>query len=160
MVETSLSCIPESYYISKEKIYTRNEKYYKISNIVEKFNAEAFALWMKEGFSNCPVKTQKDLAIAVKSNVATINRLMNGSPQSTNQKPSQPPKDLVKRLATYFEKDINEALTLAGHAPENSLLPAPLEVSDFEGFDEEDLLNIKEYIKFRKSLKTQNNAEP
>lgn len=126
MFEKSLTNIPESYYISNKKIYTRIENNYTISN-VEKFDAEKFAEWMQKGFSSCPVKTYAALAREVKSNPATISRLINGSPQTTNGKPSQPDKNLVERLALYFKTDVDDAVVLAGYAPKNkSKIPAPI----------------------------------
>lgn len=116
---------------------------------MEKFDKEKFAVWMQEGFAASPAKSQAELVKAVKSNPATISRLMSGAPQTTNNKASQPPPDLVKRLAIFFKKNVDDALVLAGHAPESNILPEPLKTSDFEGFDEEDMLDIRKYVLFR-----------
>lgn len=126
MFETSLSNIQVDYYISNEKIYPRNAICYKISNDV-KFDARKFAEWMKSGFEKSPYKTLTALASAAASNKATISRLMTGAAQTLTNKPSQPNKELVKKLAALFNEEIDAALVLAGYAPEGVSLPrAPL----------------------------------
>lgn len=117
MLEIVSSDISRDYYISNKKIYNGNKNYYKISNVVEKFNPKKFAEWMQSEFANSKFKKQIELVRAVKSNPATISRLMTGSRQSVNNKASQPPKELVIKLAEIFEADVDAALALAGHAP-------------------------------------------
>lgn len=132
MAEKLISGINTDYYNSKKKIYTRNVFSYKISNKVEKFDKEKFAAWMREGFANSKFKTQKELVDAAKSNPATISRLMSGSKQTTTDKASQPTKELVIKLAKLFDKNVDEALILAGHAPTNSNVgKKPETVSEF-----------------------------
>lgn len=111
----------KSYHISNKKDHTRNKIYYKISNIVEKFDAEKFAKWLQDSFAQSKFKKQIDLVKAVKSNPATISRLMNGTAQTPNGKPSQPDKELVINLAQVFEKDVDEVLLIAGFAPLSDL---------------------------------------
>ncbi len=90
---------------------------YKLSNTVELFNADGFAEWMKKHWADSKWKNYKDFAAEIKSNPATISRLMNGAPQTLTDKASQPKPDLVKRIAEAFGADVDEALNLAGHAP-------------------------------------------
>jgi hypothetical protein len=84
------------------------------------FDPEQFAQWMTDGYEHSTFKSIRSLAAAAHSNPATISRLMNAAPQTNTDRPSQPKPDLVERLAKLFNKDVNEALILAGHAPKNS----------------------------------------
>jgi hypothetical protein len=153
MLETSFSNISKDYYISNKKIYSKNNNCYKISNIV-KFDAEKFAEWMQAGFKKSPHKTITELARVAISNKATISRLMSGAAQTLTNKPSQPNRELVKRLAKIFDENENNALMLAGYAPDNVIkLTDDLEFMDFEGFDAEDLEEIRDFIRFKKLQK-------
>lgn len=80
---------------------------------------------MQESFKESSYKTFTELAEAVKSNKATISRLMNGASQTLTDKPSQPKPDLVIRLAEVFGADVNQILVLAGHAPQNGTQEIP-----------------------------------
>ncbi len=131
MDSNSSNIIPTSYYISSDKVYTSNEKSYKISNIVNKFDADAFANWFKpcylQGKKDSRYGSYKELAEKVGSNEATLNRLANAADQSITQKPSQPGKDLVIKLAEFYGADVDKTLVLAGHAPKNgSQFPEPI----------------------------------
>lgn len=116
MLNTSFSNIKVDYYTSNEKIYSSNNFCYKISN-VKNFDAEKFSKWMKDSFESSNFKSLTALADAVKSNKATISRLYNGTSQTLTNKPSQPNRDLVLRLANAFNDDVNKVLMLAGYAP-------------------------------------------
>lgn len=72
---------------------------------------------MKDSFEKSNFKSLTALAEAVKSNKATISRLYNGTSQTLTNKPSQPNRDLVLRLADAFQDDLNKVLVLAGYAP-------------------------------------------
>lgn len=146
--------ISESYYNSINKSYTEYPILYKISNIVANFDAERFAAWMKDGYASSTYKSQINLANVVGSNQASISRWMNAAKQSTTDKATQPPADVVIKLAVEFKRDINEALIIAGHAPlELPQMPAPLELSDFDGLDNQDLLEIKNYADYLRAKK-------
>ena len=121
MAETSFSNINIDYYNSNKKIYSKNNFCCKLSN-VEKFDADRFAEWMQDHFEKSSYKTITALAVAVKSNKATISRLMTAAPQTTTNKRSQPNKDLVKKLALVFGVNVDETLMLAGYAPENAAI--------------------------------------
>lgn len=99
----------------------RNEFYYKISNIVQKFDSEKFAAWMQNVFKDSAFKKQIELVKAVKSNPATISRLMTGKAQTPDGMPSQPDKELIIRLAEVFKCDVNDVLVLAGYAPNEQI---------------------------------------
>lgn len=106
---------------------------------------------MRNGYKDSSYKSYTELAAAVESNKATISRLMTAAPQTLTGKPSQPDKELVKRLAKVFDKNINDALMLAGHAPE--IADDDLEFMDFDGLDKDDIRQIKDFINFLKSRK-------
>ena len=152
--------IPESYYNSKNKIYTESHVLYKNSITVESFDADRFARWLQAAYEESTYKSQARLAVAVGSNQASVSRWMNAANQSTTNKPTQPPSDIVIKLAKELKKDINEALIAAGHAPlEGQILPPPLVLADFDGLDEDDLLDVKEYaelLRIRKEKRASN----
>lgn len=64
-----------------------------------------------------------EMATAAKSNKATISRLMNNKAQTVTNKPSQPSRELVIKLAEIFSEDLDKALMLAGYAPSLSVEP-------------------------------------
>lgn len=152
MVETSLTGISKGYYTSNDKIYSKNNKCCRVSNVLD-FDAKKFSEWLKKEFDGSRYKTITELAEAAKSNKATISRLMSGASQTLTNKPSQPKRMLVKKLAELFEQDVNEVLMSAGYAPEN-IKPYPKElVMDYDGFDDDDLKEIAAFIQFRKQRK-------
>lgn len=124
-----------------------------------KFNAQEFAKWMEQSFADSRFKTQTELVKAVKSNPATISRLMTGKSQYLTDKPSQPDKELIIRLAKEFGKNVDEALLLAGYAPNNTVLPEELAITGFDGLDKDDLKEIAAFISFKRQQKAMKEKE-
>jgi len=94
------------------------------------FDAETFARWMQENYSKDKYGNYENFAKIIKSNPATISRLMTAKKQTLTDKPSQPKRDLVIRLAEEFNKDIDEALLLAGYAPKESMVAETAELDE------------------------------
>lgn len=118
-----------------------------ISNIVSLlFDADAFAEKLKTAFQQSLFKTQADLISAVKSNKATISRLMNASKQYLTDKPSQPKRDLVLRFAKVFNEDKNEWLIAGGYAPTQTRPKHELIKGVFVEFDEAVPQKIREQL--------------
>lgn len=68
---------------------------------------------------------------------------------------------VVEAIANALGADIDEARTAAGYAMKNRVLPSELALMDFDGFDEEDLQDIAEYVAFKRAQKNKgkNNME-
>lgn len=159
MFSTDSNIANEYYYISNEKIYPKNTFCYKISNTVALFNADGFAQWMKKHWDDSKYKNYKDLANEAKSNPATISRLMNASKQTLTDKPSQPKKDLVERIAKAFQADINEALRLAGYPSDDELVADGLFDGYYELPEDRRTLARKQIAAIIRSLKEEDFEE-
>lgn len=89
-----------------------------------------------------------------------ISQLENNSYTGKKGKPMQADEDIVDGLAKALGESINEARIVAGHAPKNGgALPEPLQISDFDGFDPEDISDIKKYIEYKKALRKQQEQQ-
>jgi hypothetical protein len=132
--------------------------------IIKKNLMNDFAELLKTSRENWKPKkiSLKKLAEAIDNicSDAYLSQLENRRYEGKKGNPMRPDKEIVIALSKFFNWDLNEALKLAGHPSEEKVLPAPLSVSDFDGFDKDDLKEISEYIKFKKLLKAQNNAKP
>lgn len=84
------------------------------------FNAEAFANWLNDAYRESKYKSFSELADDVKLSRTTVNGYAKARPQTVSDKPSRPKRENVIQLATKLNKDVNEALLLAGFAPLSS----------------------------------------
>lgn len=108
---------------------------------------------MRSNYSKDKFENYVKFSKLVDSNPATISRLMNAKKQTLTNKASQPKRDLVIRLAEAFDASVDEALLLAGHSPINNKIPEAINLVGFDGLDPDDLEDIADYIKFKKSQK-------
>lgn len=134
-----------------------NRQYPIYNYSMQNYDADAFADWLNEAYKNSEFKSFA--AVADKANLSrsTVSSLAGAKKQALTDKPSQPKAATVIELAKVLNKDVDEALLIAGHAPIGSGLPEPLKVSDFEGFDKDDLADIQDYIRFKKAQKAAKN---
>lgn len=118
------------------------------------YKAEDFAKWLETAFNESTFKNYSILADAAKLTRATVSALINAREQSLTGKASQPKRETVIKLALALNKDVNEALLLAGYAPTNAgTLPEELQMMDYDGFDADDIKDIAEYIEFKRAKK-------
>ena len=81
------------------------------------FSPETFAKWLTDSFKESTFKSYAEIADAIKVSRTTVSSYATARPQTNSNKPSRPKREIVIRLAEVLNKDVNEALLLAGHAP-------------------------------------------
>lgn len=116
------------------------------------YDPNRFAEWLNEAFTNSRFKSFAELADAAKLTRSGVGALMNAKKQPLTGKASQPKPDTVIKLATALNRDIDEALLLAGHAPINNL-PNELKGIPYNDFNDEDLREIRSFLLFKLSQK-------
>src|SRR5687768_6386912 len=79
---------------------------------------------------------------------AYLSQLENRRYKGKKGKLMQPDQEIVIALAGALNKNIDEALMIAGYAPRESVLPDELRGIDFSIFKAEGLRQIKNYIEF------------
>lgn len=139
----------------QQNIHNRQLPIYNLD--MSNFNPEVFAKWLNKSFEDSNFKTFTALADSAKLQRSTVSALANAKPQTLTSKASQPKPETVIALAKALKQDVDKALLLAGHAPQNSYLPDGLNIMDFRGFDDEDIKDIVEYIKFKRTQKQSND---
>lgn len=113
-----------------------------------------FGIWLKSERRKTGL-TQEKVAEKSEIHVVQISRIENGHSGAKRQTVIDVVEATNKYSETGYKIDVNEALSRAGFASDAPVLPEPIKVSDFDGFDPNDLKDIKEYIKFKKSQKKQ-----
>jgi transcriptional regulator with XRE-family HTH domain len=88
-----------------------------ISDMPLVYDPLVFAKWLVEAYGESPYKSWQAVAEKVGTTRSTLSRLAGAKPQTLTGKPSQPSSDLVIKLANLFNKDMDDALIKAGHAP-------------------------------------------
>lgn len=84
------------------------------------YDPKEFADWLSEAFRRSSFKSWRELARHIGTSVSTVTRYATAKPQSLTNKPSQPPANLVVKLAELLGEDANIGLMKAGHAPLSS----------------------------------------
>lgn len=120
--------------------------------------SQSFGKWLLET-RKAKGLTQEQLAKKAGVSKPYIGHLENSRPHSTTDAPPQPAKDKVIAIAEALNEDVDSVLLLAGFAPisEVEATRNRIVVSDKDGFDEQDLLEISEFIAFKKSQKEKKN---
>lgn len=139
----------------QQNIHKRQETTYNFQ--MPNYDADKFAEWLTSAFENSHFKSFSSLADAAGLTRSTVSSLANARPQSLTNKPSQPSPETVLKLAKALGEDIDQALLLAGHAPQSSPIPESIAAIGFNGLDDEDLKEIAEFIRFRKMRKQLDN---
>jgi transcriptional regulator with XRE-family HTH domain len=118
-----------------------NNLHYKIPNCQEtiynnsmpSFDAGRFAEWLEAEFRKSSFKSYSELADRAGLKRSTVSSLVTAKPQSATGKASQPKVNTVTRLATALDVDLDQALLMAGHAPQNPVSPKPKNLGEFLG---------------------------
>lgn len=137
----------------------------KADIVIVRFDPEGFAKWLTNAYENSKFKSITKLASAVGSNKATMSRIMNAAPQTLTGKPTRVQPEMVKKLATVLNADIEEGLRLAGFPIYDKNIERPKNIPDFfeglerlgievefasdgnfDNYTPEDLENLKEQI--------------
>ena len=84
---------------------------------------------------------------------AYLSKLENDKYKGKKGQPTRPDKELVIALADVFRANQDYVLNLAGYPTEIKVLPSELAIIDYDGFDEQDLEEIAEYINFKRAQK-------
>lgn len=112
-----------SSYLNYNKIYLKDKARCTINYMMKPenekpaFDARAFAAWFMEGFKQSPYKSFAEVGDEVGAHRSTIARYAGAKKQGLTDKPSKPDPVIVERLAKLFDRDVDKALMLAGHAP-------------------------------------------
>lgn len=130
------------------KNYTNATKSCTIINVPEIYNPDAFADWLTSAFNESSFKSFEELAQRAKTTRSTISRYAGAKKQSLTNKPSQPKSGLVIALAEALNKDVNEALMAAGHAPKTAVLPPELADIPFSRLDKSALAYVRQFSLF------------
>ena len=106
--------------LSYNKIYNKSNFCCTISNVHTTYDPVAFGKWLTEAFEESQYKSWQQVANALGkirgATRSTLSRYAGAKPQHLTDVPSQPKPALVIALAKLFDKNVNEALALAGHA--------------------------------------------
>ncbi len=117
---------------------------------------------MAENFGQWLIAKRKDAGftqgqLAKKAGISTsyVSTLERQQPHSITDAIPQPAIDVVESLAKALGENIDEARLAAGYAPKSEVEATRrrIVVSDKDGFDDEDLDDIAEYIAFKKLQK-------
>ena len=84
------------------------------------YDAEAFAVWLTEAFERSNYKSFSALASRAGLSRSSVSSLANAKKQVLTDKPSQPKAETVVALARALNEDVDNALLLAGYAPEST----------------------------------------
>jgi hypothetical protein len=98
------------------KVYNKATECCNISNVTQIYDPVKFGKWLSDAFEASSFKSFSQLASVVGFSRATISRYAGAKEQTLTNKPSQPNTALVINLALALDKDVNEALQMAGHA--------------------------------------------
>jgi len=141
----------------QQKIHICQHKTYTFGMTEPEFDAEPFAKWLNEAFRDSRFKSFAEIAKLIKVSRTTISSYASARPQTVSNKPSRPKRENVIALASALNKDIDEALLLAGHAPNSEIKNIPVRIitEGFEGLDADDEDYIVKQIQYRKFLKAQ-----
>lgn len=83
-----------------------------------------------------------------------ISNLERNAVQEKSRKPIQPSLEYVDRLAKALGADINEARNAAGYAALSNGIPPEIKSIDFDGLDNNDLKEIADFIRWKKSQRS------
>lgn len=109
---------------------------------------EQFSKLLREKINDSKYKNDSIFARASKTTKQNVSRILNLQRHTvTNALPSVGRETVIK-WAEALNWDVNEALILAGHAPENHL-PSILQQFDYSLLSESDLREIVEFIYFK-----------
>lgn len=97
---------------------------------MSEYSPENFAKWLNAAFQKSSFKSFAQVADSVNLSRTTVNGYATAKPQSATNKPSRPKRENVIALAKALNKDVDEALILAGHAPLNGTMPFPPEIEE------------------------------
>lgn len=98
--------------------------------------------------------TQGQLAEKAHISTSYVSTLERQQEHTVTGATPQPDREIVVSLAKVLKTDVSEALFAAGYAPKNAkVLPEELQLMDFNGFDDDDLKDIAEYIEFKRAKK-------
>lgn len=97
--------------------------------------------------------TQLELARTSGVNVSYISNLERGFSANTKSGVPKPSEPLVERFSKVLEVDLDVIRLAAGYAPIKKVLPQELAIMDYDGFDDEDLQDIADYINFKRMKK-------
>lgn len=98
------------------------------------------------------IASKSELARRIGKSAAYVGDLINDTAK-TKSGTYQPSPGVVSKLATVLEISELEILAAIGYAPPERVLPHQLKIMDFDGFDEEDLQDIADYINFKRQKK-------
>jgi transcriptional regulator with XRE-family HTH domain len=115
--------------------------------------AETLGDLIRRRMKDVGIKNNSELARLIKRSDAYVGDLVNdrGKTKSGTYKPSP---ETLANLAKVLKVSEIEILNAIGYTAQNApMLPEPLNIMDFDGFDEEDLKDIREYIEFKRTQK-------
>lgn len=94
------------------------------------YDPNKFATWLESAFQESRFKSYAELGESAGLSRSTIAAFAKAKKQTANDKPSQPKAENVIKIANALNRDVNEALLSAGHAPLNDDTQG-----NFRGFD-------------------------
>lgn len=129
-------------------------KFFFRSNLIEMRFSEWLTTYRKEA-----EVSQKKLAFELEKrgyqiSDAQISNYEREYDKDKDGNPTRPPERFVELTAQILNRPIDEARAAAGYNSQNNpTLPPQIRINDFDGFDDDDLNDIAEYIAFKKSQK-------
>ena len=94
------------------------------------FKPDLFAKWLNDAYDASRFKSFAELGDTVKLSRTTVSSYAAARPQTASNKASRPRRENVIKLAQALNKDVDEALLLAGHAPISRKMPFPPEIEE------------------------------
>lgn len=117
-----------------------------------KTNSVSFGEWLRNKIKENNI-SNAELARRIKVSPTYVGNLVRDfSPNSKTGKIRASEK-VIEAIAKALNADIDEARLAAGYSPTKSILPHELAVMDYNGFSDQDLKEIAEFIAFKRAQK-------
>ena len=115
---------------------------------------ETFGKWLLRHRKALDFK-QEDVATRAGISISYVSTLERDQPNTSTGDSIRPEPDVVENIAKAVNGDVAEALAFFGYASREAVKTVRdrIKVSDFDGFDKNDLDDIANYIAYKRALK-------